>query len=427
MGRKRKSGDNGNRGNTKPKSRRTSTRLANAAASNNPSVKASENLDVQHHGGTVNMPPLALQGPEYPVMPPGESRGEFVSPQSQCRPQNRPNVSGPTSVLSAGGALGPATSSWGNSMAPAASAAGISPILGLSDVSVTSSRGPTTAAAPTGARAVGPMSTGQNPTAPAVDAAGISPIGLAQSNNLASVCAPLASHLAQNIRDKIGRSEFVELGSILDTWDPIDVSSPDEQTLSFAIDETGRPVLKPAKKPPKKIISISVWTNAFLVYMATYLEYHPHRTQEMMQYFHTIRMASLKFGSLGWVDYDRHFRMRKQRSPETSWGVIDGELWYLFMVTSPAFTRGRAPQFREPFINYPRQQSQTSGFPATHSSPTMGSPGSFCFDFNKAIGCSFARCKFPHVCGTCRAAGHNALTCKHGKTSTGSRWGSMSH
>ena len=206
------------------------------------------------------------------------------------------------------------------------------------------------------------------------------------------------------------------MGSILDTWDPIDVSSPDEQTLSFAIDETGRPVLKPAKKPPKKIISISVWTNAFLVYMATYLEYHPHRTQEMMQYFHTIRMASLKFGSLGWVDYDRHFRMRKQRSPETSWGVIDGELWYLFMVTSPAFTRiSRAPQFREPFMNYPRQQSQTSGFPATHSSPTMGSPGSFCFDFNKAIGCSFARCKFPHVCGTCRAAGHNALTCKHGK------------
>ena len=76
--------------------------------------------------------------------------------------------------------------------------------------------------------------------------------------------------------------------------------------------------------------SQSAWTSAFLIYASIYLSYHPHRTQGILKYMHTVRSAASRFGGYGWRQYDINFRMRQQRAPQRSWSLIDGELWYLF-------------------------------------------------------------------------------------------------
>ena len=48
---------------------------------------------------------------------------------------------------------------------------------------------------------------------------------------------------------------------------------------------------------------------------------------------HRIRMAVSRGYSLGWVNYDEQYRLRKATSPTSSWGVVDMELWMLYMST----------------------------------------------------------------------------------------------
>jgi hypothetical protein len=44
---------------------------------------------------------------------------------------------------------------------------------------------------------------------------------------------------------------------------------------------------------------------------------------------HTVRMAAIRDYSLGWVNYDEQYRLRKATSPSSSCGVVDMELWML--------------------------------------------------------------------------------------------------
>ena len=230
---------------------------------------------------------------------------------------------------------------------------------------------------------------------------------------LTSVCSPLGDHIQQTLRDKIALHEFIDLGLCLENWS----SNKPLEGLCVSVDEQGRPVLKSQEKPTIKINTISAWTSAFLIFASVYLSYHPQRVHEILKYMHTVRSAAIRFGSFGWRQYDINFRMRQQRDPQNSWGSIDAELWFLFVVAPPAPRAAAIP--RSGF--YPSQQrGPIKGPAAKPRAPGRGTPGSSshtigrapCFGFNKLEGCKFAQCRFSHVCSACHKPGHTALVCK---------------
>lgn len=48
---------------------------------------------------------------------------------------------------------------------------------------------------------------------------------------------------------------------------------------------------------------------------------------------HTVRLASTWGSRLGWVSYDEKLRLQEAKYRESSWAVIDMELWVLYVVT----------------------------------------------------------------------------------------------
>ena len=72
---------------------------------------------------------------------------------------------------------------------------------------------------------------------------------------------------------------------------------------------------------------------------------------------HIIRMAASRGYSLGWVNYDEQYRLRKATSPSSSWGVVDMELWMLCMSTPPPPPRALG-QYR--FFDNVERQSHNS-------------------------------------------------------------------
>ncbi len=152
---------------------------------------------------------------------------------------------------------------------------------------------------------------------------------------LTSVCSPLGSNVPQNLKTKIVNGEYVDFAVLLDKSEG-DQSQPwrqeEQQAMALSVNQGGQIIWK-SNKPKQYITSIHSWTSAFLVYSAIYLAAHPHRVQEMLKYANVIRTASSRFGGWGWRTYDQQFRMRQQGQPQRSWGVIDGELWALYVST----------------------------------------------------------------------------------------------
>ena len=55
------------------------------------------------------------------------------------------------------------------------------------------------------------------------------------------------------------------------------------------------------------------------------------KAQQFLKYMQTIRFAASTFLNSGWVEYDEQCRLKKARYPESSWGIIDQELWILLV------------------------------------------------------------------------------------------------
>ena len=247
-----------------------------------------------------------------------------------------------------------------------------------------------------------------------------------QSNPLSSVCAKLGDGVPQNIREKIGRSEFIDLSCLLETWGPVaDTDSIDlwQKNVTLEFNELGQPILKQKAKQKKKIESITVWTSAFLAFASIYIEYHPQRAQEVLKYMHIVRSAALRFRSASWIAYDTHFRMRMQRNPQMSWSTIDTELWFLLVVTASP----RAPLWHTNQQN-PQRSSQVraanfggglgsrsrskTGWTSQQPSPMSRGPQmGVCYDFNSPKGCSRPICKYDHMCSKCNGRSHSVKHC----------------
>ena len=83
-----------------------------------------------------------------------------------------------------------------------------------------------------------------------------------------SMQTPIGDHVADKLRGKIIRCEFVELSELLQSSDP--------NKFILAIDTTNdRPALQLNQAASKKMLNTSQWECAFRIYVAIYSTVHP--------------------------------------------------------------------------------------------------------------------------------------------------------
>ncbi len=240
-------------------------------------------------------------------------------------------------------------------------------------------------------------------------------------NPLVSVCSPLSACIPQALKTKIINSEFVDFGLLLEKNEK---GGQEQKDFSLTVGEGGK-LLWHNNKPKREVNSIYTWTTAFLIYSSVYLSAHPQRAQEMLKYAHIVRTAASRHEGWGWRVYDIQYRMRQQWNPLRSWALIDGELWTLYVSSSPVranFTQaqggiGQSKTRKEGFMSSAQtfrafnQKKGRESMSATEFRKAVS--GKLCFDFNSA-GCSRQKCKFMHKCSKCNGINHGAQKCTKG-------------
>ena len=210
-----------------------------------------------------------------------------------------------------------------------------------------------------------------------------------------SVCDSLGLHLPANVKAKLHKGEFVQLGSLIQP--PPRTAPP---SMSFALVQDEDKVIlgqQPIKLPT--INTIEKWTSFFLIYMSVYLEVHTTRAIKMLKYIDTVRSAARQFGGYGWRTYDEQFRLKQALNPTQSWATIDSELWLRFLLAP------RSRNFRPSSSNFTFQQHYRAG--SSGLSQQQGSKFGFCFAYNRGY-CGRQNCQFAHKCTQCKKLGHPA-------------------
>ena len=213
-----------------------------------------------------------------------------------------------------------------------------------------------------------------------VPAQALLPIDVSNFNSqtpLLSVCDELGSNIPDSVRDKIWAGSYIDLAVLVDPG-----LKEDAPAQKFTIVD-GELVIKP-KGSEKKIYTIEIWSDAFLVLISVYIKKHADAMQGLLKYMSIVRLAASRHMGMGWKTYDEQFRMKQARNPERPWGVIDGELWLLFI------QGGSNPTSKPQVVAY----------------TAMGR----CFDFNYKGVCIKSPCPYVHQCLKCWA-NHSAISC----------------
>lgn len=184
----------------------------------------------------------------------------------------------------------------------------------------------------------------------------------------------LGVHLTNNTKSKIINGEYVELNSLLPSYD----QNSDDKHLVLV---DGHIQIK--NKKTRSIGDIKVWTDAFLIFTSIYSSVHTDEIQGLLKYIHTVRLAASRVNNLGWLRYDEQFRYKKARNPMIPWGKVDQELWLLYV------------------------------YNCNNLQPVHGSciQARKCYDFNYRGACGKASCQYAHLCMKCSKQ-HPSKFCK---------------
>ena len=185
----------------------------------------------------------------------------------------------------------------------------------------------------------------------------------------------LGVNVSQQLRDKIINGEYVDLGALL-------ANSSNEQSNALTLDSNGQITLQP--KQTKKINDISMWLDAFLIFTSLYTTAHPDSMQGLLKYMYNVKLGAGRTSGLGWRDYDQQFRLKKAKNPSLSWGIIDLELWLLYMQSSAI------------------SQQPSTGLYSTNRK---------CYEFNNKGRCLIPNCRYLHKCLKCNNP-HPAVHCR---------------
>lgn len=203
------------------------------------------------------------------------------------------------------------------------------------------------------------------------------------------------------LKDKIWKHEFID-PSLL-------TKSPSRQLANFP-DHEGDLVVKGGHMrieslPCRAIPNIHTWTSAFMIYMSILLEKQSSLAQELLKYMRDIRFAANK--SHGWGTYDEQFRLRKAQRPQSSWAVINQDLWS-FYITTAMRDQG---QSNESKVGFSSQSEPLHSFRQSSGQQNVQQPRT-CNAYNtKGKRCNFNPCIFKHGCSACGGQ-HPAYFCK---------------
>lgn len=192
-----------------------------------------------------------------------------------------------------------------------------------------------------------------------------------------SISEALDYNVTDAIKQKIINGEYIDLGQLLQRR-----TGPDKSKCLTI--EDGQLVVQ-QKQSILKINDINQWTDAFVIFSSIYSAAHPESVAGLFKYIHTVRLGAKRSAGLGWKFYDEQYRLKKASNPSTSWGVVDQELWLLYM--------------------YYGTQSNNASF-------SSGNRYLKCYNFNFSGICHKAPCFYLHKCLNC-SGNHPSIKCVH--------------
>ena len=186
------------------------------------------------------------------------------------------------------------------------------------------------------------------------------------STNIVSDGIPLASSVPHKLKLKIWNNEFIDFRSLLGTR---------EEPVSLSI-STG--IIQLHQSPKfKSPINISQWTDAFLLFMAVYIEKYSTEAPHLLKYAHMVREIYQLHGDNAFRSYDEQFRKLRE-TMNLPWQQPNQEL-RLRAATLPKTSPGK------------QSHNQNQPFRVR-----------FCFQFNKGERCNKNPCPFKHSCSQCK-------------------------
>ncbi|CAC5421071.1 unnamed protein product [Mytilus coruscus] len=189
-----------------------------------------------------------------------------------------------------------------------------------------------------------------------------------------SMHANIAFNISQSIREKIVKSEFID--------------------LSILFLEGVHLLYK--QKYAKQIGSIDQWTSAFIIFVSVYCTVHSGRLQELLKYMSVVRLGAKRNpNNLGWKLYDEQFRLRRALDAASSWAIVDPELWFLYMADSSG-TQNLGVV--------------SSGYNAFSANRNLNRRLK-CYAFNYNGKCFNSFCQYNHACIQCHGV-HSVINCQ---------------
>ena len=204
-------------------------------------------------------------------------------------------------------------------------------------------------------------------------------------------------HIDQNLKDRIGRGEFIELEKLL----PKDrcggaIMFREEKRLEL-VHKDGSTYYQPIQE--QKINGVRKWEQAFRIYAAIYTQANLSQASEIWQYIYCINAAAQSFPWDSVAYYDFTFRHLMAAKPWRNWVKTYTHGWNLALRDDNAHkqTPGRQPLGH------------------SHDKPRDWKDDC-CWRFNRNHCKMDNQCKFDHRCTYCGGWGYGYFNCrKHNK------------
>lgn len=208
---------------------------------------------------------------------------------------------------------------------------------------------------------------------------------------------PLAYHVTERVKNQVTTHQYVDLKSLL----------PGDKGLKYTIklnegSDSQPSVHFESNSNASYIRDIEVWSTAFHIFQAIYLQVYPSMAVPLLKYSETIRDLAKRFGFYAAQYYDQTFRQLKQAEPSLPWERVHVELWVKASSTRNSFRNS---------VYQPTTQSRVTQARSAFQAPT-NVPKGFCWSFHRqGVRCFRQQCPYKHLCPNCYTP-HPIFTCK---------------
>ena len=134
-----------------------------------------------------------------------------------------------------------------------------------------------------------------------------------------------AAHVDDGTREKIVAGQYINFARLL----PKDrIQMLDEENRLECVVRGGETYFVPAlDRNSPTIGSFNRWDQAFMIFANIYLDAHPNRYSELLEYQYSIKVASTGFPWENVYSYDRDFRLHMSKYPSPSLAMILQQAW----------------------------------------------------------------------------------------------------